>query len=79
MSKPTRPTAFTHAAPPLARSGAQMAQAVPSETLQMEPAARDNQQSMALKKIVAKLRVRSSNDSMGLSEHLPILLKHSGS
>lgn len=31
-----------------------MAQAVPSETPQMEPPARDNQQSMALKKIVAK-------------------------
>lgn len=43
-----------------------LAQAVPSETLQMEPAARDNQQSMTLKKIVAKCESDPATTAFGL-------------
>lgn len=58
------PAARLHSIPAAPLSPVQVAQAATSETLQMEPTARDNQQSMALKKIVAKCESDPATASM---------------
>lgn len=69
----SKQTARLHSTPAAPHLPVQVAQAVPSETLQMEPPARNNQQSMTSKKDRRKVRVRSGGDGVGLSEHLPVI------